>query len=92
METEHYGDSLESHPDYFFMKKMWLEDQIDLEKDDDLVIFVDPPNFISKDIFARVNFNIIKQTNEEDILRSTLGDSTEREIDRQVDIRGVTFV
>lgn len=75
IETEHYGDSLESHPDYLFMKKMWLEDQISLEKDNESVIFVDPGKIISKDIFKGVNFTLIKKADEEDILRGSLGNS-----------------
>jgi len=91
-EIEHYGDSLESHPGFLFMKKMWLEDQIDLEKEEDSLIFVDPPKIISKEIFAGVNFNLIKETDEKDILRSTMGTSQTGEDDRQMDLRRETSV
>jgi len=88
MDIEHYGESLESHPDFLFMKKMWIEDQILLQKDEDLLIFVDPIKINSHEIFKGVNFTLIKPTNEEDVLRSTLGTTAEREDDRQVDLRG----
>jgi hypothetical protein len=91
-EIEHYGDSLESHPGFLFMKKMWLEDQIDLEKEEDSLIFVDPPKINSKEIFAGVNFNLIKETDEKDILRSTMGTSQTGEDDRQMDLRRETSV
>ena len=92
MEIEHYGESLESHPDFLFMKKMWLEDQIDLEKDEESIIFVDPPKIISKEIFEGVNFTLTKQTDEKDILRNTLGTSQTGEDDRQMDLRRETSV
>ena len=92
IEIEHYGDSLESHPGFLFMKKMWLEDLEDLEKDEESTIFVDPPKIISKEIFAGVNFTLTKQTDEKDILRNTLGTSQTGEDDRQVDLRRETSV
>lgn len=92
MEIEHYGDSLESHPGYFFMKKLWLEDQIDLEKDEESVIFVDPGKINSKDIFKGINFTLTKIDDEKDILRHPLGSSTEREDGGQVDLRGETSI
>lgn len=90
MEIEHYGESLESHPGFLFMKKMWIEDQIDLEKEDNLPIFVDPIKINSKEIFKGVNFTLIKPINpsyEEDVLRSSLGTTAKGEDDRQVDLR-----
>jgi len=90
MEIEHYGESLESHPDFLFMKKMWIEDQILLQKDEDLLIFVDPIKINSHEIFKGVNFTLIKPTNEENVLRGSLGTTAEREDDRQVDLRRET--
>jgi hypothetical protein len=87
MEIEHYGESLESHPDFLFMKKMWMED---LEKVDESPIFVDPIKINSQEIFKGVNFTLIKPTNEEDVLRGSLGTTAEREDDRQVDLRRET--
>jgi len=89
MENEYYGDSLESTPDYLFMKKMWMEY---LEKVDESLIFVDPPKINSKEIFAGVNFNLIKETDEKDILRSTMGTSQTGKDDRQMDLRRETSV
>lgn len=86
-EIEHYGDSLESHPGFLFVKKMWLEDQINLEKDEESVIFVDPGKIKSQGIFKGVNFILTKQTDEKNILRNTLGTSQTGEDDRQVDLR-----
>jgi hypothetical protein len=88
MDIEHYGESLESHPDFLFMKKMWIEDQISLQKDENLAIFVDPIKINSQEIFKGVNFTLTKSTNEKDVLRSSLGTTAEREDDRQVDLRG----
>jgi hypothetical protein len=88
MDIEHYGESLESHPDFLFMKKMWIEDQILLQKEENLAIFVDPIKINFQEIFKGVNFTLTKSTNEEDVLRSTLGTTAEREDDRQVDLRG----
>jgi hypothetical protein len=90
MEIEHYGESLESHPDFLFMKKMWIEDQISLQKEEDLPIFVDPIKINSHEIFKGVNFTLIKPTNEENVLRGSLGTTAEREDDRQVDLRRET--
>jgi len=90
MEIEHYGESLESHPDFLFMKKMWIEEQILLQKDEDLLIFVDPIKINSQEIFKGVNFTLIKPTDEENVLRSPLGTATEGEDDRQVDLRRET--
>ena len=90
MEIEHYGESLESHPDFLFMKKMWLEDLEDLQNVQESTIFVDPPKIISKQIFEGVNFTLIKPTNEENVLRGSLGTTAEREDDRQVDLRRET--
>lgn len=87
MEIEHYGESLESHPDFLFMKKMWMED---LEKVHESLIFVDPIKINSQEIFKGVNFTLIKPTNEENVLRSSLGTTAEREDDRQVDLRRET--
>ena len=87
MEIEHYGESLESHPDFLFMKKMWMED---LEKVHESLIFVDPIKINSQEIFKGVNFTLIKPTNEEDVLRGSLGTTAEREDDRQVDLRRKT--
>jgi len=91
MEIEHYGESLESHPDFLFMKKMWIEDQISLQKEEDLLIFVDPIKINSQEIFKGVNFTLIKPTNEENVLRGSLGTTAEREDDRQVDLRRETY-
>jgi hypothetical protein len=74
-EIEHYGESLESHPGFLFMKKMWLEDQIDLEKDEDSLIFVDPPKINSKELFKGINLILTKNKDEENILRDPLGNS-----------------
>ena len=92
MDIEHYGESLESHPDFFFMKKMWEEDLENLQNVQENTIFVDPPNIISKKIFAGVNFTITRETDEEDILRSSLGTSHKREDGRQMDLRGETAI
>jgi hypothetical protein len=69
------------------MKKMWMED---LEKVDESLIFVDPIKINSQEIFKGVNFTLIKPTNEEDVLRSTLGTTAEGEDDRQMDLRRET--
>lgn len=74
-EIEHYGESLESHPGFLFVKKMWLEDQIDLEKDEDSLIFVDPPKINSKELFKGINLILTKNKDEENILRDPLGNS-----------------
>lgn len=74
-EIEHYGESLESHPGFLFMKKMWLEDQIDLEKDEDSLIFVDPPKINSKELFKGINLILTKNKDEENILRDPMGNS-----------------
>lgn len=73
IEIEHYGESLESHPGFLFMRKMWLEDQIDLEKDEDSLIFVDPPKINSKELFKGINLTLIKNKDEENILRDPMG-------------------
>jgi hypothetical protein len=75
IEIEHYGESLESHPGFLFMKKMWLEDQIDLEKNEDLLIFVDPPKINSKELFKGINLTLTKNKDEENILRDPMGNS-----------------
>lgn len=87
MENEYYGDSLESTPDYFFMKKMWMED---LEKVEESLIFVDPPKFIEDQLFKGINVILTTTENEENILRSPMGTSSQRENDRQVDLRRKT--
>ena len=92
MDIEHYGESLESHPDFLFMKKMWIEDLEDLENVQESTIFVDPPNILPKKIFTGVNFTLIKKADEEDILRGSLGNSHEREIGRQMDLRRETSI
>lgn len=74
-EIEHYGESLESHPGFLFVKKMWLEDQIQLEKDEDSLIFVDPPKINSKELFKGINLTLTKNKDEENILRDPLGNS-----------------
>jgi len=73
IEIEHYGESLESHPGFLFMRKMWLEDQIDLEKDEDSLIFVDPPKINSKELFKGINLTLTKNKDEENILRDPMG-------------------
>lgn len=87
MENEYYGDSLESTPDYFFMKKMWMED---LEKVEESLIFVDPPKFNKDQLFKGINVILTTTENEENILRSPMGTSSQRENDRQVDLRRKT--
>jgi AMMECR1 domain-containing protein len=87
MEIEHYGDSLESHPDYLFMKKMWMED---LEKVDESLIFVDPPKFKKEELFKGINVTLKTTEYEENILRGSLGTGSQREDDRQVDLRRET--
>jgi hypothetical protein len=87
MDIEHYGDSLESTPDYLFMKKMWMED---LEKVEESLIFVDPPKFNKKKLFKGINVILTTTANEENILRSPMGTSSQRENDRQVDLRRQT--
>ena len=87
MDIEHYGDSLETTPDYLFMKKMWMED---LEKVDESLIFVDPPKFNKKTLFKGINVTLTTIDNEENILRSPMGTSSTRENDRQVDLRRET--
>lgn len=87
MEIEHYGDSLDTHPDYLFMKKMWMED---LEKVDESLIFVDPPKFNKETLFKGINVILTTAENEENILRSPMGTSSKRENDRQVDLRRET--
>ena len=87
MENEYYGDSLESTPDYFFMKKMWMED---LEKVEESLIFVDPPKFNKETLFKGINVILTTTENEENILRSPMGTSSQRENDRQVDLRRKT--
>ena len=72
-EIEHYGESLESHPGFLFMRKMWLEDQIDLKKDEDSLIFVDPPKINSKELFKGINLTLTKNKDEENILRDPMG-------------------
>lgn len=73
IEIEHYGESLESHPGFLFMRKTWLEDQIDLEKDEDSLIFVDPPKINSKELFKGINLTLTKNKDEENILRDPMG-------------------
>ena len=87
MDIEHYGDSLETTPDYLFMKKMWMED---LEKVDESPIFVDPPKFNKETLFKGINVTLTTIDNEENILRSPMGTSSQRENDRQVDLRRET--
>jgi hypothetical protein len=87
MDIEHYGDSLESTPDYFFMRKMWMED---LEKVEESLIFVDPPKFNKEKLFKGINVILTTTANEENILRSPMGTSSQRENDRQVDLRRQT--
>ena len=87
MENEYYGDSLESTPDYLFMKKMWMED---LEKVEEFLIFVDPPKFNKETLFKGINVILTTTENEENILRSPMGTSSQRENDRQVDLRRET--
>ena len=87
MDIEHYGDSLETTPDYLFMKKMWMED---LEKVDESLIFVDPPKFNKETLFKGINLTLTTTENEENILRSPMGTSSTRENDRQVDLRRET--
>ena len=87
IDIEHYGDSLESHPGYFFMKKLWLEDQIDLEKEEENLIFVDQPKIKSKGLFKGINLTLTRTEDENDILRSPVGNSQTGEDDRQVDLR-----
>ena len=87
MDIEHYGDSLETTPDYLFMKKMWMED---LEKVDESLIFVDPPKFNKETLFKGINVTLTTIDNEENILRSPMGTSSQRENDRQVDLRRET--
>jgi|TARA_R110000868_G_scaffold94952_5_gene261445 hypothetical protein len=87
MDIEHYGDSLETTPDYLFMKKMWMED---LEKVDESLIFVDPPKFNKETLFKGINVTLTTIDNEENILRSPMGTSSTRENDRQVDLRRET--
>ena len=87
MDIEHYGDSLETTPDYLFMKKMWIED---LEKVDESLIFVDPPKFNKETLFKGINVTLTTIDNEENILRSPMGTSSTRENDRQVDLRRET--
>ena len=87
MDIEHYGDSLETTPDYLFMKKMWMED---LEKFDESLIFVDPPKFNKETLFKGINVTLTTIYNEENILRSPMGTSSTRENDRQVDLRRET--
>jgi hypothetical protein len=87
MDIEHYGDSLESTPDYLFMRKMWMED---LEKVEESLIFVDPPKFNKKKLFKGINVILTTTANEENILRSPMGTSSQRENDRQVDLRRQT--
>ena len=92
MDIEHYGESLESHPDFLFMKKMWLEDLEDLQNVEESSIFVDPPKISSEKIFAGVNFTLTKQTNEEDVLRGAMDNSKTGKADREVDLRGKTSI
>ena len=87
MENEYYGDSLESTPDYLFMKKMWIED---LEKVEESIIFVDPPKFKKDQLFKGINVILTTTENEKNILRSPMGTSSQRENDRQVDLRRET--
>ena len=87
MDIEHYGDSLETTPDYLFMKKMWMED---LEKVEESLIFVDPPKFNKETLFKGINVTLTTIDNEENILRSPMGTSSQRENDRQVDLRRET--
>jgi len=87
MDIEHYGDSLESTPDYLFMRKMWMED---LEKVEESLIFVDPPKFNKERLFKGINVILTTTENEENILRSSMGTSSQRENDRQVDLRRQT--
>jgi hypothetical protein len=87
MDIEHYGDSLESTPDYLFMRKMWTED---LEKVEESLIFVDPPKFNKEKLFKGINVILTTTANEENILRSPMGTSSQRENDRQVDLRRQT--
>ncbi len=87
MDIEHYGDSLESTPDYLFMRKMWMED---LEKVEESLIFVDPPKFNKEKLFKGINVILTTTENEENILRSSMGTSSQRENDRQVDLRRQT--
>lgn len=87
MDIEYYSDSLESTPDYLFMKKMWMED---LEKVEESIIFVDPPKFNRKKLFKGINVTLTTTEHEKNILRSPMGTSSQRENDRQVDLRRKT--
>ena len=50
IEYEHYGESLDSTPDFLFMKKHYEESMdfsVDiLEEQTDFIIFVDPSNIL----------------------------------------------
>lgn len=57
-EFEHYGESLDSTPDFLFLKKHYEESLDLLEEQSNLFIFVDPSN-IQENI--TVDLNKIKE-------------------------------
>lgn len=62
VEFEHYGESLDSTPGFFLLKKHWQEDQLSKE----LSNFVDTPFPTLKDRLKELNIQLLKtnQNNE----------------------------
>jgi hypothetical protein len=78
IEYEHYGDSLNTHPDYFLMKKAYEEDEEkllieELETTEHFANFVIP---VSEN---RHNITVEQEVkeNEENILRCAMGSMRE---------------
>lgn len=68
---EHYGESLNTHPDYLLMKKMYEEElwYEELETRKELTKFVP---LVSENTKNLIGSQEVKE-NEENILRSTVG-------------------
>lgn len=71
IEYEHYGDSLNTHPDYFLMKRAYEEKLLieELETTEHFANFVSPVSENNRNLFNKQEV----EENEENILRRTLG-------------------
>ena len=74
IESEHFGESLSSHPDYLLMKHMHEQDLwyelLETKKENSK--FVTPVLENKENITGRQKINI--EENEENILRNSVGD------------------
>jgi hypothetical protein len=71
IEYEHYGDSLNTHPDYFLMKRNYEEKLLieELETTEHFANFVTPVSENNRNLTDKQE---VKE-NEENILRRTVG-------------------